>query len=38
MTIVLTVGVNFNEIQTCVFASTYLEELSSIHSVSKVDI
>lgn len=36
LTTVITGGVDFNETETWVFASIYMEELSSIHSVSKV--
>lgn len=37
MITVITIGVDFSETETWVFASIYMEELSSIHSVSKVD-
>lgn len=38
MTTIITVGVDFNETETWVFAGIYMEDLSSMHSVSKVDI
>lgn len=38
MTTIITVGVDFNETETWVFVSIYMEELSIMHSVSKVDI
>lgn len=38
MPTIITAGLDFNETQTRVFASIYTEELSTTHSVSKVDI